>query len=330
MCVIVLVDSEARRPSETMIDLMWTKNPDGGGAAWREEEDGEPTMVCWEKGLMKEAGRARMKELAATLPIPYILHMRIATIGGIVPNMTHPFPIHAEGLNVLKGKTQGSVLFHNGTYSDWDKDVKSLAISTGTPIPSGKWSDSRGLAWICSVIGNGFMDLLPTQKGLAFGPDGDTTFIYRGKDNWEQAEDPETGEKVWCSNTHFLPVGSNGVYNVAPYCSGPRNCFRKDALDKNGRCPEHPIKALNAGSEVTSNVTPFPPTPKDTDKPEGPVLSLGRAEKAYKLGKIGKDFLNSVKRAHERMKKGSPKDSDRAKRQLIVAGAMPHFSGLPG
>lgn len=330
MCVIVLVDNEESRPSNVMIDMMWDKNNHGGGAAWRKDDHGT-IKVCWEKGLMAEAGLVRMKELASSLPIPYVLHMRIATIGGIKQNMTHPFPIDQRGMNDLKGETTGYVLFHNGTFREWDKEARSLAISTGIAIPAGKWSDSRAMAWICSIIGNGFMELLTDQKGIAFGPDG--TDLFTGANGWDQVLDPVTNEKVWCSNSNFLPQGRNGngnnFYNITPYCDGARSCYRKD-LDRNGRCPDHPlIKALPPSSEVGTTVVPFPPTPKDTDDPQGPILSMELAEKAMRQGRIGKDFLNSVKRCHERMRKGG-KDGDRAKRQLIVAAAMPYFNGLRG
>lgn len=331
MCVIVLVDSEASRPSVEMIDMMWDKNGDGGGAAWRrEDEETGQILVCWEKGLMKEPGRARIKELAASLPIPYVLHMRIATIGGVKQNMTHPFPIDQKGMNELQGETPGYVLFHNGTFRDWDKEARALAISTGIAIPAGKWSDSRAMAWICSIIGNGFMELLTDQKGLAFGPDG--ADLFTGTAGWEQVVDPMTQEKVWCSNSHFLPTGrgGNGTYNITPYCDGSRSCHRKD-LDRNGRCPNHPLiaKALPPAPEVGPTNIPFPPTPKDTDDPQGPILSVELAERAMRQGRIGTNFLNSVKRCHERMRKGG-KDGERAKRQLIICATMPLFNGQRG
>ncbi len=330
MCVIVLVDGEAQRPSSVMLEMMWDKNGDGGGAAWREPQEDGTNLVCWEKGLMKEAGLARMKELVTTLPIPYILHMRIATIGGVKQGMTHPFAIDQRGPNELKGKTDGFVLFHNGTHREWDKDAKALAISTGIAIPAGKWSDSRALAWMCSILGNGFMELLPEQKGLAFGPNHSD--IFAGKDNWDKVKDPETQTEIWCSNSHFLSVGRSGAanqhyYTTAPYCQ-ERSCSRKD-LGSDGRCPNHStLKALGPGPmEVGRTPVPFPPTPKDTDKPQGPILSLELARVALERGKIDKGFYKSAERTHERMKRGG-KDGDRAKRQLIIAAAMPHFSGL--
>jgi hypothetical protein len=257
--------------------------------------------------------------------------MRIATIGGVKQSMTHPFPIDQRGNNELKGKTDGFVLFHNGTHREWDKDAKALAISTGIAIPAGKWSDSRALAWMCSILGNGFMELLPEQKGLAFGPNHSD--IFAGKDNWDQVEDPETHSKIWCSNSHFLSAGRSGTtsyYTTAPYCVGTRSCPRKD-LDTDKRCPDHPLipKALlgPAPQEVGRVIVPFPPTPKDTDKPEGSILSLELAKLALGLKKIDKGFYKAVERTHERMKRGG-KDGERAKRQLIIAAAMPHFSGL--
>jgi hypothetical protein len=336
MCVIVLVNNEAQRPSNTMVDMMWDKNGDGGGAAWRGPDPDNPgsNLVHWEKGVMKEPGRERMKELAKTLPPPFVLHFRIATSGGVKPSMCHPFPIDQRGINTLTGSTAGHVLFHNGSAKDWEKEARALAISTGITIPAGKWSDTRGLAWICSILGPGYMEFLPDQKGIAYGPTDASTSVFVGTSNWDQCEDPETKEKIWCSNSHFMAAASkNGnyytSYRVEPYCSGAKNCFRKD-LDSDQRCPEHKIKALGPGSpEVGPTTVPFPPTPKDTDQPQGPLLSMETAEKAMRQGRIGSAFLSSVKRAHENMRRGG-KNGDKCRRQLIKAAALPCFLGLQG
>lgn len=332
MCVIAWIDTEARRPSAELVEAMFEKNPDGAGAAWREVQ-GDKVVVRWEKGLMKEAGLARLKEIVAVAPIPFVIHTRIATIGGIKPNMTHPFPIDQRAQNTLSGTTDGAVLFHNGTWGDWDKEGRAVAVNTGIGIPVGKWSDSRALAWVCSILGNGFMEFLPAQKGIAFGPYGEDIFVGAG--GWEQVTDPTTGEKVWCSNSSFLTHGKTMFYTISPYCN-VRNCLRKDIDKTTGRCPEHPLLALPAqnttssvpaSSGVKPPVIPFPPTPKDEDDPQGPILSMELAEKAMKIGRIGTNFLNSVKRAHERMARGG-KDGDRARRALIYCGKLNAFAGL--
>lgn len=331
MCVIALINNEESRPSETMIDMMWDRNKDGAGLAWREQQSDNTNLVCWEKGLMGAAGLERVKKLAAELPTPYIMHFRIATIGGVKPLMTHPFIVDERGINTLKGKTPGYVLFHNGTYRSWETDVKALALNTGTRLPAGKWSDSRAIAWIMSVIGNGYMELLSDQRGLAFGPTGSDIFV--GSDGWKEVEDPETKVKIWCSNDHFFTTGRStgnlGYVSGVQYCSGPRSCLEKAPnLDKDGRCKNHPIvKALPPAETGKGSVVPFPQTPKDADNPEGPILTIAAAEKAFSMGRIQRNFVNSVKKAHERMK-GKGKDADRARRALIIAGKLPPFHGI--
>lgn len=330
MCCIALIDDDARRPSDILIDQMWERNKDGAGLAWRETQEDGKVLVAWEKGLMGIEGLNRVKELAKVLPIPFIMHFRIATIGGIRANMTHPFPIDQRGQNTLTGKTDGYVLFHNGTWSEWDREGRETARSTGIPIPSGKWSDSRALAWVCSILGNGYMDFLPTQKGFALGPEG--WEIYTGN-GWSQVTDPVTREKIWCSNDHFIPTkpAGTGFYNISPYCSEPR-CLRKDNLT-NGKCPDHgtkPTKMIGPAAEVSPTPTPFfPATPKDSENPQGPLLSMGLVELAFKQGRVGRKFITSTEKAYERMKKGG-KDGDRARRALILARMMPCFNGLQG
>lgn len=149
-------------------------NPHGAGIAW--VQDGR---VQWRKGIQgkpdyvaKEIGK-----LIEGKPLPLLIHFRVATVGGPIPELTHPFPIVGKVPLALQGSAN-QVLMHNGHWTDWVKDsleTRSLMIQgamrekggglVNVKIPQGPWSDSRAMAWNASIYGEGFLTLrVPTQK----------------------------------------------------------------------------------------------------------------------------------------------------------------------
>ena len=308
MCVIFLVNKV--RPTEQMITKAWDRNDDGGGVAWREPaEDGHGTEVVWKKGLNLE----EMKHYCAVLPAPFVAHFRVASSGGVRPSLTHPFPVSSTLLNTVDGRTKGYVLFHNGDWKSWDEAARTASIMTKTPIPPGRWSDSRAIAWLCSIYGLGFMEFLPSQKGIAFGPNDLNIFYGPG---WVPVND------VWCSNDYFLSKPSY----FSPFCKFG-TCNRKD-VDKDGFCPDHKLKPIVIASEVGSNTgtggsqgqtTPFPHTP-------GQVISMELAERLHKEKKISKQLLKSIRKAHANLKMPGKKGA-KAERALQLASRSLTFVG---
>lgn len=248
MCVIMLIDKI--RPNDLMIDKAWARNKDGFGAAWREEgKDGTPEVV-WHKGI-EDVNEAR--ELIRTLPMPFIAHFRVASSGGVRQSLTHPFPINKTAPLNLQGRTKGNVLFHNGDWKGWHTDVKEASIRSNTHIPMGRFSDTRAMAFLCSIYGPGFMELLPEQRGVVFGPANYE--ILTGPTGWVKVDD------IWCSNDLF-----KSKYVGWTICRWA-NCTRKDP-DTFGWCPDHKhgviqnrvpalLPAETGGSQQP--VTPFRP-----------------------------------------------------------------------
>ena len=72
MCVIFLAQST--RPTAEMITAGFTANRDGGGMAWRDPDS--EGQVQWHKGLTLE----EMLQYADTLPLPYVMHFRVASL----------------------------------------------------------------------------------------------------------------------------------------------------------------------------------------------------------------------------------------------------------
>lgn len=183
MCVVCIVDKE--RPTPEQVDRMWGDNPAGAGIAWR-----EGGYVRWRKGL----NLPEIQEAIASAPLQFVAHFRIPSSGGGSNVLTHPFPIDKEVPLALEGKTKGFVLFHNGTWSRWKECTMEAAARFKTKIPSGKWSDTRGMAWMAHHYGLGVLELIE-EKCVAFGPNDFE--IVKGVSGWTRVDG------FWVSNTFW-------------------------------------------------------------------------------------------------------------------------------
>lgn len=321
MCVIFIVDNDQKRPNDTMIERAWDKNDDGGGFAYRDKGE-----VVWEKGIEDVE---YMKKMAAELPVPYVLHFRIASMngGGIRPQLTHPFPIDTKTSLALKGRTNGYVLFHNGDWKGWDDAARYAAITRGATIPAGKWSDSRAMAWLCAIYGHGFMELLPTQKGVAFGPKDIDVFTGPG---FVKVND------IWCSNDYFVsysnPTKASTNAIEIKMCSWG-NCTEKEGIDKDSRCRQHPKTiypthnsgpiATKAGwkadAEVSRAAAGSGPFQQGQPNNQRPLITVEEAEIMEKNGKMSKGLLKAIKKAYDQLGSTDQKSKERAEHGLKMA-----------
>lgn len=301
MCVIFIADKV--RPTPSMVERAFNANPDGGGAAWR--EDGE---VKWKKDLSVE----EMVEMSASLPSPYVLHFRIASVGGKRAVLTHPFPVSEEVSLALEGSTKGYVLFHNGHWSDWKKELKDAALKTGVKINVGKWSDSRAMAYLAHVYGIGIIELLENEKAVAFSPEDCEIFQGPG---WKIVND------VWCSNDFWINRGTSSRFDqgsfhatdTRPMCKYG-NCTRRD-IDADKLCDLHRKKEgkVIEGKVVESATvhTVHPTTPSISNplalaiqKPGGASAGIpfGVILAAYKSGKMSKNTFKKLRKAFSLLK----------------------------
>src|SRR3990167_4889598 len=208
MCVVMV--AHKTRPTEDMLEKGWNANPAGAGIAWRETKEGKGkkdspiVTVEWRKGLeLKD-----VIDLAATVPLPNIVHFRIPSVGGKSAQLCHPFPIEDSVSLALKGSTTGHVLFHNGHWGTWKDKTYDALVRKGMKMPSGKWSDTRAMALIASIYGIGVLDLID-EKAIAFGP-SDIEISGSGW-SWEN--------EVLCSNTSWKYGHTTrhcGYFNTAP------------------------------------------------------------------------------------------------------------------
>ena len=127
MCIICVSKAGERQPTKAELVQMWNRNPDGAGYMYAKNG-----RVHIHKGFMSfnEFYRnLRNENLTDSDPVVY--HFRIATQGGINPQMTHPFALTSD-LN----KTQALDVLcqlgiaHNGIIeltSDGDKVFSDTA-----------------------------------------------------------------------------------------------------------------------------------------------------------------------------------------------------------
>ena len=189
MCLIVL--AEAERLDESTAMEMYEANDKGAGIAWRDKG-----LVHWRKGLTEdEAVKA-----ALSTELPYVMHFRTPSSGtSTLPGVCHPFPITAQVELNLEGATKGWTLFHNGFWPNWKEKIIDYALKSGKKIPTGSWSDSRGLAWVAYNWGLGALELID-EKVLVFGPEEDDMELYG--DRWVNYEF-SPGKRVLVSNEHW-------------------------------------------------------------------------------------------------------------------------------
>lgn len=354
MCVIFWVNKE--RPTQGMVEKAFDHNDDGAGIAHRTVNDAGEPVVEWKKGLDVK----QMIELCATLPIPYIAHFRIASIGGIRDSLTHPFPITRSGSLALSGQTKGYVLFHNGHWKEWNAHCLQAAGARDADgkviqIPMGRWSDTRAMAWLCSIYGPGFMEFLPDQKGIIFGPKDMQIFDGNG---WEKIKVNSSGDFVWCSNDYFMKgqtVSGSGEHKQAPMQltqvtgahtpiqtpgrglgvgAGGRFCrydmCANQTLDTKGYCFLHPNGVARMVSTTPerqpvvmgpatggSRVPPSPfVQPITIELPQGEAISVELAEYLHNEKQLSRNKLKKIKR-HWELATSTGKKSGRSLRVLL-------------
>jgi hypothetical protein len=291
MCVIMLASNT--RPTEDMVKRGWDSNKDGAGIAWREKN-----QVVWEKGIMEID---RVKELCASVPLPYVVHFRVASIGGVKPSLTHPFTVGPDVDLALKGRTEGAVLFHNGHWGDWHSKALDAAIHSNSRVPEGSdWSDSRAMAWLIHIYGPGIMELLHSQKGVLMYPKKFNIFTGNG---WDKIND------VWCSNDYFW-AGRRPVHNnyqsYGRLCSvgkctervhgGKDVCHKCEAAQKAAAetiAKEGDTKSTSSvGQSAVAIVT------GGSSGPLVKMFSMPEVENFYKGSMISKSTLKKYRKAH--------------------------------
>jgi predicted glutamine amidotransferase len=141
MCLIV--SCKFKHPPLDLLEKAQAVNPDGIGLAWLSRGH-----AAWRKNLSLSQAAKAIK----SINFPYVLHFRLASIGGVAPELCHPFPVTASAVTALTGKAD-AVLFHNGTWLDYQKYLGDLKLS-------GSASDTRALAALLARLNSTTVDRL--------------------------------------------------------------------------------------------------------------------------------------------------------------------------
>jgi len=136
--------------------------------AWLGRWDKKPNepAVHWKKGL-KNAKDVKEFIRDNKLSFPLAVHFRTASVGGKHPQLCHPFPVSPSAETWLEGHAE-QVLFHNGSVFNWDDLVLQVGLRSTERIPNGRfWSDTRGLAWLVYMKGEGILPFVLKESRVA-------------------------------------------------------------------------------------------------------------------------------------------------------------------
>lgn len=324
MCVIMVAGKV--RPTDEMIRKAWDHNKDGGGAAWREEGANGEIEVVWKKGIENVD---EMLDLLHNIPLPFVAHFRIGTVGGKKSTLTHPFLVDRGAGTDLEGRTKGAVLFHNGHWNDWSEKALDAAISSNRKIPVGDWSDTRAMAWMVDIYGFGFMELMTTQKGVLWTPND--MRVFTGRDGWEEINN------VWCSNDNFWTrkrhttsytsrpcktvTCQKYVWGNDEYCwdckskQNTKLIEGKTADDKedhtagtNGNTKKEASTALVAITGVANPLVQF--------------LTLQEAEDLHRKGGMSKSKIKNYRKLYKKLGQGGNQEERAVKKMIYISNIV--------
>lgn len=166
MCLII-ASPTGKRISNKILEEAANTNSNGAGIAWSDKG-----QIFFKKGLdVKDVQEILDKEIGTK---PWVAHFRIATIGGPIPELTHPFTIDEAASIAFEGQAD-SVLFQNGTFSQWKEHLLQACASRGCKVPESPWSDTRAIAFLCNIYGKHILSLLDNSSRFLVFDAKDTT-----------------------------------------------------------------------------------------------------------------------------------------------------------
>jgi hypothetical protein len=159
MCVILICPPKVR-PDLATLEACADANPHGGGIAWR-----EGGLVHYRK----VDAPGEVHRLAAKAKGEVVIHFRIASVGGVQPELRHPFPVTSRA-GLADHGTAKAVLFQNGTWGDW-RGAVAKAVRDGHRELVGPMSDARAAAWLVHLYGPAYLDALQPSRWVLFATD---------------------------------------------------------------------------------------------------------------------------------------------------------------
>lgn len=116
MCIIVYKPENTQMPSKKTLKNCWNNNDDGAGYMFPLDN-----RVIIKKGFMtfKDFWKSLRVDYEKFPTLPFVLHFRITTQGGVRPELTHPYPMskNMEDLKLLRTTSNTFGVAHNGIIS---------------------------------------------------------------------------------------------------------------------------------------------------------------------------------------------------------------------
>lgn len=204
MCIIASSAIGIPLPADETIDTMWAKNHDGAGLMYH--KDGK---VIIDKGYMKlsdfKAAIDRLKNEIDTVNTAVVLHFRIGTHGGNIPENTHPFPVVSKEPLLKKLHTSCDIgMAHNGIITNVKprnsiSDTMEYVLEYLAPLKAAvhKFNEQPVIQ---KLIG----DTINGSRMCFLTPDGKITYVG----NW--TSDEKTG--IMYSNSGYMDYDSYSRY----------------------------------------------------------------------------------------------------------------------
>lgn len=195
MCVAVAIPKGGTLPTLDQIKLMDEANPHGAGIAWLYNG-----RVMWLKNLDKPE---IIYNILKTLPMPLLLHFRLASVGGIHGSLTHPFPITREAELDDSGSAK-EVLIHNGHWSAYEAVIQAFAKKE---LPKGRMTDTRMMAFLAAHRGSKVLKWLGKQGQKIATLDRQGIIYLYGK--WEDEAGFHCSNNYWKARSQTTIGGQN-------------------------------------------------------------------------------------------------------------------------
>ena len=176
MCIILTCEKNVR-PSADLVYNCFYNNPDGAGIMWC--EDGK---VQTSKGFMSEEALMRAVE-SVPEESPLVIHMRIATSGGVSAGTCHPFPV-SKSLSILHAEDVecDAAVAHNGVIKGMYTNNKlgiSDTVTFVSNVIAGMWRHDNK---VTRGMRRRIADSAPGNRFAIMTKSGD---VYRIGDGWE-------------------------------------------------------------------------------------------------------------------------------------------------
>lgn len=217
MCIILTCEQNVR-PTHELLETCFWNNPDGAGIMY--VEDGK---VQVEKGFMD---LEFLEDAIDSIPknSRLVIHMRIATSGGINSGTCHPFPI-CDDLDLLHAPYSecDAALVHNGIISHMYTDAKRGISDT--------------VSFVSSVVNNLYLSegltksslrrikrAAPGNRFAIMTSDGK---VYRLGEGWNTiTKGIQASNKTWQYEKQYATYDTRwSTWSLRNYCYGERTSY---------------------------------------------------------------------------------------------------------